>query len=260
MRCPTSPTSSSATARTGRASSARPARSVSPAASCSRATFPKSEKAEHYRLADVFVMASHGEGFGFVLLEALACGVPVIASRLDGGREARPRRAARHPGEPRRPQRAEARDPRRAAAAQGHRAGGARALLVSQFRSARACAARAGAGAVAAIVRAGHEAGADRRHFRPGRRVPRAAPARQGLRGLRRLARCAGAFVRQSRPARRSRSRDARFGQPQRFPQRAPDARQDPARTRCTTSPGRARWRCRFSSRSKRWRASPSGR
>jgi asparagine synthase (glutamine-hydrolysing) len=46
------------------------------------------EKAAHYRLADVFVMASRGEGFGFVLLEALACGIPVIASKLDGGREA----------------------------------------------------------------------------------------------------------------------------------------------------------------------------
>jgi glycosyltransferase involved in cell wall biosynthesis len=33
-------------------------------------------------------MPSRGEGFGFVFLEALACGVPVIASRLDGGREA----------------------------------------------------------------------------------------------------------------------------------------------------------------------------
>lgn len=49
---------------------------------------PDSEKADHYRLADAFVMASRGEGFGFVLLEALACGVPVIASRTDGGREA----------------------------------------------------------------------------------------------------------------------------------------------------------------------------
>jgi glycosyltransferase involved in cell wall biosynthesis len=49
---------------------------------------PESEKAEHYRLADAFVMASHGEGFGFALLEALACGVPAVASKLDGGREA----------------------------------------------------------------------------------------------------------------------------------------------------------------------------
>jgi len=50
--------------------------------------FPEEEKTDLYNLADVYVMPSRGEGFGFVFLEALACGVPVIASRLDGGREA----------------------------------------------------------------------------------------------------------------------------------------------------------------------------
>jgi phosphatidylinositol alpha-1,6-mannosyltransferase len=50
--------------------------------------FPEEEKADLYNLADVYVMPSRGEGFGFVFLEALACGVPVIASRIDGGREA----------------------------------------------------------------------------------------------------------------------------------------------------------------------------
>ena len=50
--------------------------------------FAEEEKADLYNLADVYVMPSRGEGFGFVFLEALACGVPVIASRLDGGREA----------------------------------------------------------------------------------------------------------------------------------------------------------------------------
>jgi glycosyltransferase involved in cell wall biosynthesis len=48
----------------------------------------EAEKQHHYRLADAFVMPSRGEGFGFVFLEALACGVPVVASAIDGGREA----------------------------------------------------------------------------------------------------------------------------------------------------------------------------
>lgn len=46
------------------------------------------EKADLYRLADVFVMPGRGEGFGFVFLEAMACGIPVVASRLDGSLEA----------------------------------------------------------------------------------------------------------------------------------------------------------------------------
>lgn len=50
--------------------------------------FDERDKADLYNLADVYVMPSRGEGFGFVLLEAMACGVPVIASKADGGREA----------------------------------------------------------------------------------------------------------------------------------------------------------------------------
>lgn len=48
----------------------------------------EAEKAAHYRVADVYVMPSDGEGFGFVLIEALACGIPAIGSVTDGGREA----------------------------------------------------------------------------------------------------------------------------------------------------------------------------
>ena len=49
---------------------------------------PESEKADYYRLADAYVMPSRGEGFGFVFLEAMACGIPVVASKVDGGKEA----------------------------------------------------------------------------------------------------------------------------------------------------------------------------
>lgn len=49
---------------------------------------PEAEKGDHYRLADAYVMPSRKEGFGFVFLEAMACGIPVIASRADGSREA----------------------------------------------------------------------------------------------------------------------------------------------------------------------------
>lgn len=50
--------------------------------------FADEEKQDLYNLADAYVMPSRGEGFGFVFLEAMACGVPVIGSKLDGGREA----------------------------------------------------------------------------------------------------------------------------------------------------------------------------
>jgi glycosyltransferase involved in cell wall biosynthesis len=48
----------------------------------------ESEKVAHYNLADAYVMPSAGEGFGIVLIEAAACGLPIVGSRADGSREA----------------------------------------------------------------------------------------------------------------------------------------------------------------------------
>jgi glycosyltransferase involved in cell wall biosynthesis len=49
---------------------------------------PESEKVDHYRLADAFVMPGRGEGFGIVYLEAMACGIPAVASSADASHEA----------------------------------------------------------------------------------------------------------------------------------------------------------------------------
>lgn len=46
------------------------------------------EKVKHYNLADAYVMPSAGEGFGIVLIEAAACGLPIVGSKVDGSREA----------------------------------------------------------------------------------------------------------------------------------------------------------------------------
>jgi glycosyltransferase involved in cell wall biosynthesis len=48
----------------------------------------ETEKRELYRAAHAYVMPSRGEGFGFVFLEAMACGTPCVASSIDGSRDA----------------------------------------------------------------------------------------------------------------------------------------------------------------------------
>ena len=80
--------SSSATAMIGSGCSKRPGRSVFPIASSLPAGSTRAKRPIIIALADAFVMPGRGEGFGFVFLEAMACGVPVVASTLDGSREA----------------------------------------------------------------------------------------------------------------------------------------------------------------------------
>lgn len=49
---------------------------------------PADELADHYRLCDLYVMPSTGEGFGIVYLEALACGRPCLVGSEDASPEA----------------------------------------------------------------------------------------------------------------------------------------------------------------------------
>jgi glycosyltransferase involved in cell wall biosynthesis len=45
---------------------------------------PRNKLAQVYATADVFVMPSRSETFGLVMLEAMACGTPVVAFPVDG--------------------------------------------------------------------------------------------------------------------------------------------------------------------------------
>lgn len=46
------------------------------------------ELVAHYQMADLYIMPSQKEGFGIVFIEALVCGLPVIAGNADGSADA----------------------------------------------------------------------------------------------------------------------------------------------------------------------------
>ena len=64
-----------------------PRSTLNPAQVVFAGRIPEDEKVDHYRMADAFVMPGWGEGFGIVYLEAMACGIPVVASKADASCE-----------------------------------------------------------------------------------------------------------------------------------------------------------------------------
>ncbi len=48
----------------------------------------ENELVDHYRMADLYIMPSKKEGFGIVFIEALVCGLPVVAGNADGSVDA----------------------------------------------------------------------------------------------------------------------------------------------------------------------------
>ena len=48
---------------------------------------PPREVARHLRAADLAVVGSHREGWSVAMLEALACGLPMVATDVSGARE-----------------------------------------------------------------------------------------------------------------------------------------------------------------------------
>ena len=190
-RRPATPRDAGRRPRGAPAARARRASRRRPTGSCCAARVGRDEMPALLRSADVVVCAPWYEPFGIVPLEAMACGVPVVATAVGGHARHRGRRRDRRARAAARPG---ARWPRRCAGCSPTRRA-ARALGRGRRR-----AARAGATAGTASPRA------HARRLRRGRGGRRAAPRTARTR-CRRDARCPPA--RRTSPRWRRRSRDA---------------------------------------------------